>query len=175
MKGRLLNGWTSEYGDLNKLYSLWQYADANEREHANAEREARAPWSTYADATRSAVTQVESILLRPVCPITPARDRHTLFDFRVYDLHAPHGLDYAAELAAILPVRQRYSANFGIWAQISGSRDRVLHMWPYKDYEHRAGVRAAMSEDKDWHRYLDVVYPILAHQRSSLLRVLDLG
>jgi hypothetical protein len=166
--------WTSECGELNRLYTLWEH-DADSGDAALAARERAARWSERRRASAADVLRVESLLLQPLREIAAPPADHTLFDFRMYDIAPLQGAVYGKHLVDILPVRQRYSNNFCVWAPLSGDADRIVHMWPYRSYEHRAEVRAQMARDAQWNEYLKIAFPLMVAQRSALLRTVPLA
>ena len=70
------------------------------------------------------------------------------WDLRFYDVQPYRVEDYMRELMAVMPVREKHSLPFGIWRQVSGPIDRIVHLWPYRDLAHRNEARAGVIAPK---------------------------
>lgn len=78
-------------------------------------------------------------------------------------------LSLYAETASI---RRRLSPFLGMFmADTGGSLTTIVHLYHYRDYEHRAQVRAAMAVDKEWQREaVDAARVMLQTQSSTVIR-----
>jgi hypothetical protein len=72
-------------------------------------------------------------------------------------------------MTKILPVRERYSKPVGLWITDAGQPNEVVHIWPYKDLNHRAQVRAAAVADPEWQVFLAESAPLLDEMHSTIL------
>ena len=170
----LHGAWNSEFGALNRLYLLWECgAESNGSvgEPLAAER-----MSSTLGSKGQWVTEVEHLHLQPACvPLTKASidPPGGVWDFRIYDV-APYRVEeYLDELIAVMSVRQKYSKPFGVWRQRHGRTDRIVHLWPYRDLDHRSEVRAAVAAEPAWQAFVEKAFAMLIRQRSSLLRQVD--
>lgn len=168
--GAFKGAWTSEFGELNNLLSLWEFEGIAEQRATAEALLASAAWTGHARSIGPLLDAEEVMLLKPFRPITRRGDDGRMFDFRIYDVLPHHADQYAQFLADVLPVRERHSTNFGIWTPIAGNVHRVLHMWPYDDPDQRLRVRAAVAAGPEWMEFVGEVFPLLVKQRSSLLR-----
>lgn len=168
--GQFRGAWISEFGALNNVYSLWEYADAGQYAQAVARLHDHAAWGSYTEQAELLLAREATLLLAPERPLARAPDDSVLYDFRIYDIRPFHALEYARRLREVLPVRERYSRNFGIWRPLAGNANRIIHLWPYDSLEHRTAVRAKVAKEPEWKAFVEQVFPLLVRQRSSLLR-----
>ena len=168
--GRCLGAWTSEFGELNNLYSLWEFADAGQQQEASSVLSADAAWQAHAQVLGPMLAGATTMLLKPYRKMTRPGNDSKLYDFRQYDINPFHAETYARLLAEVLPVREKYSRNFGIWTPAVGSIHQVVHLWPYQDLDERNTARAGIAAEPAWKDFFAQVFPLLRAQRSSLLR-----
>jgi hypothetical protein len=107
--------------------------------------------------------------LREVSPHRPTGDGITIFDLRCYDPRVGAGAAFLELMLATLPVRERYSRNFGVWQALSGRDEQVLHLWGYRDLSERDLVRAHLKSDAEWQTYISTILPMLQFLNSTIL------
>lgn len=151
----------------------------------------RAGWSVaFGPVTRVLFLQEQKAAIVPeVPPIPPAfqlerRERQWLraenphrpnapgigvLELRTYDVRPGQGADFLGQMLSALPIRQRYSPNFGVWSSISGRCEQVLHLWGYRDLDERAAVRSQLRDDSGWNDYIATILPMLETLHSTIL------
>ena len=73
-----------------------------------------------------------------------------IYELRTYTLKV-RALDTVIKLfAERLEHRLKYSPLAGFWYTDIGPLNQIIHLWPYKDLDERAAVRAAFSKDPNW-------------------------
>jgi hypothetical protein len=153
--GRPLGAWQAIVGHLNRLFVL-QSGELLGRE---AERRARGVQPTLHTVQ----------WLRAVKPLNLPADAQGLYELRIYTL-VPEGLDrYVTLLLDVLPARERYSPNVGIWASVTGCVNQLLHMWRYRDAQERAQLRPAIDADPTWVAFAQQVLPLIRSMQSYFL------
>lgn len=168
--GRFKGAWTSEFGLLNTLIVVWEFDDPAGREAATVAMDASLEWMAHAHTLTPLLARVETLLLKPHREIQRRPDDGRMYDFRIYDIQPFHAQSYAQHLASVLPVRERHSQNFCVWTPVAGNMHRVVHLWPYDDPEQRLEVRARVAAEPEWKAFVAQVFPLIVHQRSSMLR-----
>lgn len=168
--GAFKGAWTSEFGDLNNLITLWEFDGIAEQRETAETLLGSTPWMDHARSIGTLLDGEEVMLLKPFRAITRRGDAGRMFDFRIYDIQPFHADQYAQFLADVMPVRERHSTNFGIWTPVAGNVHRVVHLWPYDDADQRLRVRTAVAAEPEWKEFVAKVFPLLVKQRSSLLR-----
>ena len=168
--GKLEGFWTTEFGLLNQVVHLWSYADLNERDRLRAELSKNEEWmKSYMSQTRPMVLAQENKILAPQVPLKPPADDGHLYELRSYRCHPGRAGEWLAHFKAILPVREKYSRNVGLWQTEIGQLNEVVHLWGYRDLNERAAVRAKVMQDPEWQAFLATGYPLLAEMRSVIL------
>lgn len=107
--------------------------------------------------------------LREVSPHRPTPPEIAVLELRTYDVRPGLGGAFLDRMLAALPIRQRYSANFGVWSSLSGRDEQVLHLWGYRDLAERAAVRAQLKDDREWNDYTAAILPLLEELQSTIL------
>src|SRR3546814_10853738 len=118
---------------------------------------------------RFALERRESQWLQEVSPHRPAADDVTVFELRRYDVRTAQGDRFLKLMLGALPIRQKYSPNFGVWMSVSGRREQVLHLWGYRDLDERNAVRAQLKGDAEWGAYTATILPMLQTLSSNIL------
>ncbi len=77
--------------------------------------------------------------------------------------------EWLGHFKAIMPVREKYSKNVGLWQTEMGALNEVVHLWAYHDLNDRAAVRAKVMQDPEWQAFLGKATPILFEMKSIIL------
>ncbi|MCH9037370.1 MAG: NIPSNAP family protein [Chloroflexi bacterium] len=73
-----------------------------------------------------------------------------IYEMRTYNFF-PGGLAQFEEgFARDIPHRLKYSKLGALWRTEIGPLNQAIHVWPYRDMQHRAEVRAAAEKDPHW-------------------------
>ena len=92
-----------------------------------------------------------------------------VYELRIYRFHPGKLAEWARLAQQGLPVREKYSAPVGFWQTEVGPLNTVVHLWPYRDAQHRAEVRKAVAADPGWQEIVARLYPLLQAQDTKLL------
>ncbi len=174
-KGNLpLGVWASELGLLNQLVTLCPLDRI-----AVTGSDGLRPFDLLAGTTASdcdGLAETEVRLLQRLEPfrMTAELDPASVYELRAYEM-APSAIDtFIGHLSAAIPVRDRYSLIEGWWKPITGKQDQIIHLWKYRDLEHRRVVRQSANDDPDWQAFLKKVVPLLRVMQSTVLNPLRL-
>ena len=66
-------------------------------------------------------------------------------------------------------MRQKYSKPVGVWQTEVSQLNEVVHMWAYRDLNHRRDVRMQALQDPQWAGFVAKASPLLAEMRSVIL------
>lgn len=153
--------WQPIVGQLSRLFFLHRDAPI---EQAYAEGSAGAERSPDIQPVARTVQ-----VLKAVKAVVLPADSAQLYELRVYTLF-PGGLArYIPLLLDVLPAREKYSANVGIWTSITGSVDQLVHMWVYADANERANLRPIINADPDWQTFVPKILPLIQSMQSYFL------
>ncbi len=168
--GIFRGAWTTEFGQLNQLFTLWEHADAASCLAATEALHASADWMAHARACAPLLHSVSSTLLAPQRALGCAYDEGVVFDLREYDLQPYMGQTYSRMLAQVMPVRLGFSKNFCIWLPAAAQAHRLVHLWPYESIAQRLALRTALAAHPEWKAFVEQAVPMIVRQRSTLVR-----
>lgn len=168
--GTLEAYWTTEIGPLNRLVSFWRFPGLDERARLRAALGEHERWNRefIAKLLPSLLARETRILSAVLPPKRPAERGH-LYEMRRYVAHVGKAGEWLQHFTRVMPVRERYSANAGLFKAEIGNLDEIVHFWAYKDLNHRAEVRAAVGRDPAWKAFLAEATPLLAEMHSTVL------
>lgn len=168
--GKLEGYWSTEIGPLNQVMHLWSYADLNERARLRGELAKNERWvKEYLPLNKEIMVRQDIRLLNPVIgPIAPAGTPH-IYELRNYRTKPGAVRQWVSLITKAMPVREKYSKPVGLWITEAGQPNEVCHIWPYKDLNHRAQVRAAASADPEWQAFINESAPLLDEMHSTIL------
>lgn len=168
--GKLEGYWFSEFGTLNQVVHLWAYADLSERDRLRAELAKNDEWARgYVAQIRPFQLAQENKFLAPQRPLTPPADAGHLYELRTYRARPGKAGEWLALFKGIMPTREKYSKNVGLWETQAGQLNEVVHLWAYRDLNERAAVRARVLQDPEWQAFLAKSAPLLLEMRSIVL------
>jgi hypothetical protein len=77
--------------------------------------------------------------------------------------------EWLGHFKAIMPAREKYSKNVGLWQTEIAQLNEVVHLWAYRDLNDRAAVRAKVVQDPEWQAFLGKGTSLLTEMRSVAL------
>ena len=98
---------------------------------------------------------------------------YSLYELRVYDVEVGRTRELVQLMTSNLHFREKYSPNFGVWTPFTGPVERVIHLWAYRDFEHRIRVQEGARSDPDWMAYLDAVRPLITTMAVTVMTPLS--
>ncbi|HET6184742.1 MAG TPA: NIPSNAP family protein [Acetobacteraceae bacterium] len=168
--GKLHGYWVSEFGTLNQVWHLWEYASLDERARLRLALAANERWRTeYVAKVQPLMVRQDIRLLEPVRPVQPPDGAGHLYEVRIYRANVGKARPWANLFNAIMPVRERYSRNVGIWMGEAPQPNEIVHMWAYPDLNIRAKTRAEVAADPKWQEFLREAGGMLAEMQNTLL------
>ena len=168
--GTLVGSWTTEIGPLNQFVHLWSYPSFEERTRLRGELAKNRDWTEgYLPKIRPLLVAQENKLLSEVLPLQPPADAGHVYELRTYRTHVGKAPEWLGHFRAIMPVREKYSRRVGLWQTEVAQLNEVVHLWAYRDLNHRAEVRGSAVKDPEWQKFLAASAPLLAEMRSVAL------
>jgi hypothetical protein len=169
--GKLVGYWGTEHGPLNQVVHMWEYADVAARAQARAGLAKDERWlKEYVPRAQPLLVSQDNMLLAPLdwYPFRPASGMG-IYELRSYRFQPGKIGEWAKLAQTALPIREKYSAPVGFWQVEVGPLNTVVHLWPYRDAQHRAEVRKAVAADPAWQDVIARLYPLLQAQESKVL------
>lgn len=166
--------WTTEFGALNQVWHIWSYASLDERARLRGELQKNEAWTKeYIPRIRPLLERQEVRFMHPMKDITPPLAEGGVYEMRIYRTAVGEARPWAEAYLGILPVREKYSRNVGLWVGESPQPNEVLHMWNYPSVNDRAKARAGLFQDHDWLAFLHSVAGKVVEMQSTLLMPTD--
>ena len=168
--GRFAGSWTTEFGTLNQYVHLWEYPSLDERERLRGQLAKNDAWTKeYVPRIRTLMLAQENKILSVQLPFKPPVEPGHLYELRWYRTQVGKAGEWLGHFKAIMPVREKYSTNVGVWQTEAGQLNEVVHLWAYRDLNERAAVRGKTMQDPEWQAFLGKATPLLVEMRSLAL------
>src|SRR5215813_12780042 len=165
--GKLEGFWTTEFGTLNQAVHIWNYPDLVERDPLRGELSKQDDWTNgYLPQIRSMILAQENKILSPQLPFKPPPDDGHVYELRTYRTPVGRAGEWLGHFKTIMPVREKYSKNVGLWQTEMGQLNEVVHLWAYHDLNDRVAVRSKVMQDPEWQGFLAKATPILMEMKS---------
>ena len=162
--------WTAEFGQLNQVWHMWSYASLDERTRMRDALAQNKRWTTeYVPNVRPLLIRQDIRFLNPVKPVTPPKNEGGVYELRIYRTNPGMAGGWAQMFRDIMPVREKYSQNVGIWTGEAPQPNEVVHMWNYPDLNTRMSTRAAVFKDPDWLAFVAKGAGAIVDMHSTLL------
>ena len=162
--------WTTEFGALNQIWHIWSYESLNERERLRGELAKNETWTKeYVPRIRPLLERQDIRFIHPMKDVTPPAAEGGVYELRIYRTNVGDARPWAQKYLGILPVREKYSPNVGLWVGEAPQPNEVLHMWNYASLDARAKARAALFKDQAWLDFLKTVSGMVVEMQSTLL------
>jgi len=168
--GRPEGSWTTEFGTLNQFVTLWSYADLVERERLRTELQDNEVWRRdYVPRIFPILFAMENKILSTQLPLKSPTDGGHVYELRTYRTQVGRTGEWLGHFKAVMPVREKYSRNVGLWQTEVAQLNEVVHLWAYRDLNDRAAVCARVAQDPEWQAFLGKATPLLVEMRSIVL------
>ena len=142
--------WHTDIGPLNQVIHVWGYEDLAERTRIRAEASKDPHWPPRSDGM---VLNMESEIWNPAPFMRPMGGDQALgnvYEMRTYTF-APGSIPEVIDAwTAAIPYREEFSPLAAAMYSELGGLNKWLHVWPYKDLNDRAKVRAEASKSPHW-------------------------
>jgi hypothetical protein len=165
-----LGYWTNEFGTLNQIWHLWEYEDLNAREELRAKLSQNKDWaSEYVAKIKPLIQRQDIRLMAPQKDFTPPSSDGNVYELRYYRTQMGRAGEWLGHFKDILPVREKYAPNVGLWHTQAPQPNEVVHLWAYDSLNDRADIRAQVGADKDWQGFLKKAGGILVEMNAIIL------
>jgi hypothetical protein len=127
--GKFEGGWSTEFGTLNQYVHLWSFESLNERERLRSELAKNEEWTKgYLPHTRGSLLAQENKILSPVLPLKPPAGAGHVYELRWYRAHVGKLAEWLALFTGVMPAREKYSKNVGVFQTEAGQLNEVVHL-----------------------------------------------
>jgi len=170
--GPLLGYWSTEIGGVCQVVQLWKYTNLDHRYSIRlAMREDREWQGEYMPKLRTMVISQDNFVMNKFlwAPFSVPKEEGNIWELRQYTLKPGMMTHWANTWVKGLDVRSKYSAPFGVFFSEIGPLNSVVHIWPYKSFEHRAGVRREAVKEPLWKQVVDETAPFIDTMKNKVL------
>ena len=150
-----LGYWTPEFGTLNSVWHIWEYESLDARAKLRADLQKNKAWTEeYIPRIRPLLERQEIRFMNPMKDVVAPAQPGGIYELRRYRTEVGEARPYAEEYLKIMPLRETYSRNVGLWVGESPEPNEVVHMWNYPSADARARTRAELFKNEEWLAYL---------------------
>ena len=168
--GRNVGYWTSEFGELNQVYHMWEYDDLAHRAAMRAELGKVEAWrKDYVANAHGFIQRQDVKFLQPQAPLKAPSGTGHIYELRQYQIQTGHAAEWLGHFKDIMPVREKYSPNVCFWGSEVPLPNNVLHMWVYDSLNQRFETRVKVDQDKDWQGFRGKAGHLLQNMNSIIL------
>lgn len=170
--GRLVGAWTSDIGQLNEYYHLWEYDDLNERTRLRAALQKAPGWQDeYLAASRGMVVAQRNTLMNADedIGVRPVEGSGHIYEFRTYRAGPGQLGNWTSTFKRSLEQRETHSKLVALWNAEVGGLNAASHLWLYDSLAHRTEVRASMAKDEKLRELRGNGVESLSSQESTIL------
>ncbi|XP_061310986.1 protein NipSnap homolog 3A [Pezoporus flaviventris] len=99
----------------------------------------------------------------------PRQDNSVFYEIRTYDIKPSKMKEFVEMANKYFHLRAAHSEMVGIWSAELGAMNKVVHVWKYDNFAHRAVVRHALANDKDWQgKFISPALPLIEKQYNEV-------
>lgn len=142
--------WHTDIGPLNQVIHVWPYENLGERERIRAEAAQDPHWPP---ADLSMIQTMESEIWNPAAfmrPMGGGQELGGVYEMRVYTYKPGSIPELLRRWEKALPWREQFSPCAAAMHSELGGLNRWMHIWPYRDLNHREEVRKASAGTPNW-------------------------
>ena len=142
--------WHTDIGPLNQVIHVWPYENLGERERIRAEAAQDPHWPP---ADLSMIQMMESEIWNPASfmrPMGGGQELGGVYEMRVYTYKPGSIPELLRRWEKALPWREQFSPCAAAMHSELGGLNRWMHIWPYRDLNHREEVRKASAGTPNW-------------------------
>ncbi len=127
----------------------------------------------YTPKVRPLMVRQDIRLLNPVYGVTSPEKEGGFYELRMYRMHPGMAAGWAKAYREIMPVREKFSKNVGIWTGEAPQPNEVFHMWGYPTLEARTKARTDLFKDPAWLDFIAKNSGSIAEMSNVLLLPTD--
>lgn len=146
---RMIGMFHTDIGDLNRIMHIWEYESAAHREETRKTVGGHDWWPPPTGHLLQ--KQVTKLMTTPPFRPEPRLGEYgNVYEVRTYGVIPGKTPDVIAKWTENLPPREEISPLSALFITESGSLNEWIHIWAYKDLNHRAEIRTKTQELPNW-------------------------
>ena len=141
--------WYTDIGPLNQIIHVWKYADVAERDSIRTEAAQKDYWPpNIGDFILEQTIEIYNPW--PFSPEMTAGNHGPCYEMRSYLVQPGKMAAEKAQWEVAVPDRIKISPLAALLECEMGTASKFVHIWPYKDLNHRAEIRKKSAEAGIW-------------------------
>jgi hypothetical protein len=147
--GKLVGFWTSEFGTLNQVHHIWQYASIDERNALRKELAVNQDWCENFLAGAWPTMQIQDIRFMNIRTwIEPQFSDSAFYERRIYRCQAGR----FEEAARAVESRSKSSKAhvYGVWTCESPQPNEIIEILAYENWDSRVQDASTSAEQVAW-------------------------
>ena len=143
--------WHTEFGPLSQVIHVWPYESIEERNSIRTEAGKDPDWPPKNDPDMYLNMESEIFYPAPFMrPMGGDQELGNIYEMRVYTYKPGAMPEVVKRWEAAVPHREEYSPLAAAMFSEIGGLNKWVHIWPYKDLNQRAEVRAEALKNPNW-------------------------
>ena len=143
--------WHTEFGPLNQVIHVWPYKSLDERNSIRAEAVKDPNWPPPNDPAMYVSMESEIFIPAPFMrPLGGDQALGNVYEMRIYTYKTGSMPQVIKLWAESVPHREKLSPLAAAMHTEIGGLNKWVHIWPYKDLEERARIRAESIKSPHW-------------------------
>ena len=161
---RVIGFFRIEIGELNRVMHIWEYEDVAHRERVRKEAMEQ-PW--WPPDIEGIVRRQENKLMTtpPFRPEPLLGNLGDVYEVRTYTIQVRKMGEVVSRYIQHVPPREELSPISACFITDSGPLNEFIHIYPYKDLNHRAQIRQKASKLPNWP---PGGHPFYEHQKTEI-------
>ncbi|HXH12725.1 MAG TPA: NIPSNAP family protein [Alphaproteobacteria bacterium] len=141
--------WHTDVGPLNQIIHVWPYESL---QHRTQVREAAAKEVGWPPKIQEFIETMESEIFIPAPFMRPLGNQTlgNVYEMRIYTYQPGAMSEVLKRWADSIVDREKLSPLAACWYSEIGGLNKFVHIWPYKDLEERARIRAESQKLPKW-------------------------
>jgi hypothetical protein len=141
--------WHTEIGPLNQIIHVWPYESL---QHRTEVRAAAAMETGWPPKIQEFIETMESEIFIPAPFMRPLGNQTlgNVYEMRIYTYQPGAMSEVLKRWADSIVDREKLSPLAACWYSEIGGLNKFVHVWPYKDLEERARIRAESQKLPKW-------------------------
>ena len=143
--------WHTELGPMNQVIHVWPYEDLKQREEVR-DAAGKDPSGDWPPKSGDMILNMHSEILISAPFMRPLSNQRLgdIYEMRTYTYRPGTIPEVIKRWSEVIQAREEYSPLAACWFTELGALNRWIHVWAYRDMQHRNEIRAEASKNPKW-------------------------
>lgn len=154
--GKLEGHWSSPFGELNRLFTLWSYPSFAERERLRAALARNERWTKeFLPRIADVVLAKKSTILTPLRQVRLPAPNKGVYELRTDRVRSGEMREWVKGLERIAPSQEKIATNLGVWSTELGDLDTVVQLWAHESLDDLASAAKRLENSPELEQFLE--------------------